>query len=176
MPGKEGVAQCNKQVNDYADGGRPNKAPDKTGSPFSYMEERGVFKPLDTIVNPLGLCRFYETDPQKSNIVTGPKSAASTHRIKCLLELAKELGQPLTVVVFEGGTVNPLGLLTLLCIPIHTPEEAKLGKKNRVPCCPICMYIVKNNYTFNNHIVIAIIGAVSLAENALSLWRHLGNR
>ena len=75
------------------------------------MEECGVFKPLDTIANPLGLCRFYQTDPQKSNVVTGPKSAAGTHRIKCLLELAKELGWPLTIVVFEGGTVTPLGLL-----------------------------------------------------------------
>ena len=109
--GKEGIAQHDKQVNDYADGGRVSKAPDNIGPPFSYMEERGVFKPLDTIANPLGLCRFYQTDPQKSNIVTGPKSAASAHRIKHLLELAKELGWPLMIVVFEGGTVTPLGLL-----------------------------------------------------------------
>ena len=66
--GKEGIAQCNKQVNDYTNGGRPSKALDKIGPPFSYMEERRVFKPLDTIANPLGLCRFYWTDPQKSTL------------------------------------------------------------------------------------------------------------
>ena len=39
-------------------------------------------------------------------------------------------------------------------IPIHTLEEVKLGQKNRVSCCPICMYIVKNDNVFLNHIVI----------------------
>ena len=69
------------------------------------MEERRVFKPLDTIANPLGLCRFYWTNPQQSNVITSPKSAAGACRIKCLLEMAKDL------VVFEGGNVTPLGLL-----------------------------------------------------------------
>ena len=157
----EGIAQHNKQVNDYANGGRPSKTPDKIGPLLSYTEERRVFKPLDTIANPLGLCRLYQTDPQKSNVVTDPKSAAGTHRIKHLLELAKELGQPLTIMVFEGGMVILLGLLqelhsclTLSCILIHTPEEVKMGQKNRVSCCPNCTYIVKNDYVFLNHIII----------------------
>ena len=125
------------------------------------MEEQGVFKPLDTIVNPLGLCRFYRTDPQKSNVITGLKSAASARWIKRLLELAKELGWPLTIMVFEGGTVALLGLLqelhscmTLSRIPIHTPEEVKMGQKNWVSCCPICMYVIKNDCTFLNHIIV----------------------
>ena len=42
-----------------------------------YMEEHGVFKPLDTIANPLGLCQFYHTDSLHSNVITSPKSAAS---------------------------------------------------------------------------------------------------
>ena len=107
------------------------------------------------------VCRFYQTDPQKSNVVMGAKSASTAHRIKCLLELAKELGYPLTIVVFEGGTVTPLGLLqelhshlTLSHILIHTPDEAKQGQKNKVSCCPICAYIIKNDYAFLNHIVI----------------------
>ena len=57
--GNEGIAQHNKEVNDYTNGGRPSKAPDKIGPLLSYMEECRVFKPLDTIANPLGLCRFY---------------------------------------------------------------------------------------------------------------------
>ena len=106
--GNEGIAQRDKQVNDYADSGQPSKAPDKISPlPLSYMEECGVFKPLDSIVNPKGLCQFYWTDPEKSNVITGLKSAASTRSIKRLLDLAKELGHPLTVVVFEGGTVTP---------------------------------------------------------------------
>ena len=74
------------------DSGRPSKAPDKIGPSLTYMEECGVFKSLDTIVNPLGLCRFYRMDPKKSNVITGLKSMASIHKIKHLLELAKELG------------------------------------------------------------------------------------
>ena len=129
---------------------------------FSKWKRCGVFKPLDTIANPLGLCRFYWTDPQKSDVITGLKSAASTQRIKHLLELAKELGWPLTIVVFEGGMVTPLGLLqelhshlTLSCIPIHMPDEVKMGQKNHMSCCPICAYIIKNDYTFLNHIIVS---------------------
>ena len=65
------------------------------------------------------------------------------------------------MVVFEGGTVTLLGLLqelhshlTLLHIVISTPEEVKVGPKNHVSCCPICTYVVKNDYSFLNHIVI----------------------
>ena len=55
--GNEAIAWHNKQVHDYMDTGRTSKAPDIIGPPLTYMEERGVFKPLDTIANPLGLCR-----------------------------------------------------------------------------------------------------------------------
>ena len=109
--GKEGIAQHDKGVNNYANGGRPCKALDKISPPFSYMKEHGVFKPLDTIANPLGLCRFYWTNPQKSNVITGLKSAASTCRIKDLSEMAKDLRWPLMIVVFEGSNMTPLGLL-----------------------------------------------------------------
>ena len=109
--GKEGITQCNKGVNDYANGEKPCKDPDKISPPVPYMEECGVFKPLDTIANPLGLCWFYLTKPLYSNIITSPKSAASAHKIKHLLEKAKDLGQPFTIIVFEGGNVTPLGLL-----------------------------------------------------------------
>ena len=34
------------------------------------------------------------------------------------------------------------------------PEAVKVGLKNRVSCCPICTYIVKNDYSFLNHIII----------------------
>ena len=64
-------------------------------------------------------------------------------------------------MVFEGGMVTPLGFLqelhlclTLSCIAISTPEEVKVGLKNCMSCCPICAYIVKNDYSFLNHIII----------------------
>ena len=66
--GNEAIAHCDKQVHNYVDIGRPRKAPDKIGPPLTYMEEHRVFKPLDTIANPLGLCRFYRMDPKKSNV------------------------------------------------------------------------------------------------------------
>ena len=112
-------------------------------------------------MNPLGLCHFYHTKPPYSNVITSPKSAAGACKIKCLLEKVKDLGQPFTIIVFEGGNVPPLGLLqelhsrlTLLHIPIFTPDKAKLGQKTRISCCPICTSVVKNNSAFLNHIVI----------------------
>ena len=62
------------------------------------MEERGVFKPLDSMANPLGLCQFYHTDPETVKSISAPKSLASVHRVKCLLEKAKELRQPYIIV------------------------------------------------------------------------------
>ena len=89
--GNEAIAQHDKQVHDYADTCRTSKAPDKIGPLLAYMEERGVFKSLNTIANPLGLCRFYQMDQKKSNVITGLKSTASACMIHCLVALAKEL-------------------------------------------------------------------------------------
>ena len=107
----EGLIQHDKGIINYANGGKPCKAPDKIGPHVPYMEERGVFKPLDTIMNPLGLCQFYHTDPVHSNIITSPKSAASTCKIKHLLEKVRDIGQPFTIIIFEGSNITPLGLL-----------------------------------------------------------------
>ena len=125
------------------------------------MEERGVFKPAEAINNPMGLCRFYRTSSKKSNVLTGPKSADCARKIQGMVKLAKGVRWPLTVIVFEGESVTPLCLLqelhsclTLSHIAIHTLEEAKVGPKNRMSCCPICAYVVKNDYSFLNHIIV----------------------
>ena len=91
--------------------GKYCEAPDHVGPPNSYMEERGVFKPAEFMNNLRGLCQFYQTSPGKANILVGPKSAESAHRIHCLIEIAKGLGRQLTVVVFEGESVTPTCLL-----------------------------------------------------------------
>ena len=159
--GNDDIAKHDKRVHDHADIGKCCKAPDKIGPPLTYMEECGVFKPVETIDNPMGLCRFYRMSSKKSNVLTGPKSADCTCKIHDMIKLAKGVGWPLTVIVFEGETVTPLGLLqelhlrlTLSCIAIHTLEEVKVGPKNRVSCCPICAYVVKNDYSFLNHIIV----------------------
>ena len=125
------------------------------------MEERRVFKPVEAINNPMGLCRFYCMSSKKSNVLTGPKSTDCTCKIHDMIKLAKGVGQPLTVIAFEGETVTPLSLLqklhsrlTLSHIAIHALEEAKVGPKNCVSCCPICTYMVKNDYSFLNQIII----------------------
>ena len=87
------------------------KLPTKSAPLCLTWKSTGVFKPLDTIANPLGLCQFYHTDPAHSNVITGPKSAASTHKIKHLLEKVRNLGQSFTIVVFEGSNITLLGLL-----------------------------------------------------------------
>ena len=121
------------------------------------MEVHGVFKPLDTTTNPLGLCQFYCTNPETLKSISTPKSPASVCRVKRLLEKARGHGQPYITVVFERGNVTLLGLLQELhsCIPIFTSDEAKQGQKMHVSCCPICTYIIKNDSMFLNHIVIS---------------------
>ena len=160
-------------MHDHADVGKLCKPPDKIGPPLTYMEEHGVFKPLDTIDNPMGFCRFYWTSSKKSNVFIGLKSADSTCKIQDMIKLAKGVGWLLTVVVFKGETVTLLGFLqelhsclTLSHITIHMPEEVKVGPKNHVSCCPIRTYVVKNNYSFLNHIIIWHYWRVFPAGNA----------
>ena len=125
------------------------------------MEERRIFKPAEFVNNPKGLCRFYHTSPGKSNVLVGPKSAESARRIHRLIQIAKGLGRQLMVVVFEGESVTPKCLLSELhsCMALsqyalHTSDEAKMGIRNRVYCCPICEYVVSNPTTFLDHIVV----------------------
>ena len=159
--GNDDIAQCDQRVCDHADIGKCCEAPDEIGPPLTYMEERRVFKPAEAINNPMGLCQFYRTSPKKSNVLTGPKSANCAHKIQGMVEIAKRVGWLLTVIVFEGESVTPMCLLqelhsrlTLSRIAIHTPEEAKVGVKNRMYCCPICTYMVKNGLTFLNHLIV----------------------
>ena len=132
-----------------------------------------MFKPLDSMANLLGLCRFYHTDTEALKSIPALKSPASVHRVKCLLEKAKDLGQPLHHSHLEGGNVTLLGLLqelhlrfTLSRIPIFTSDKAKLGQKMQVSCDPTCAYIVKNDSMFLNHIVISHYWSNFVCENA----------
>ena len=125
------------------------------------MEEHSIFKPVDSNNNPRGICRFYHTSPGKANVLEGPKSAESARRIHRLVEIAKGLGQQLTVVVFEGESVTPLCLLgelhsrmALSRFTLHMPDEARIGIKNCTYCCPICAYVVDNRTTLLDHIVV----------------------
>ena len=159
--GNDDIAQHDQRVCDHADIGKCCEAPDEIGPPLTYMEEHGVFKPTEAINNPMGLCQFYRMSPKKSNVLTGPKSADCAHKIQGMVEIAKRVGRLLTVIVFEGESVTPMCLLqelhsclTLSRITIHTPEEAKVGVKNHMYCCPICTYMVKNDLVFLNHIIV----------------------
>ena len=111
------------------------------------------------MTNPLGLCRFYRADPNVS-MPTGPKPPATVEHVKKLLFLASTKRRRYIIVVFQGGTVTPLGLLqelhtrsALVRIPIYLPGEAKDGHSPRVSCCPFCAYTVQNDPAYLNHIV-----------------------
>ena len=57
--GVAGIQEWDSTVNDYADAGKKRpKNPDTIGPPVSYMKEHGVFQPLPSTMNPLGLCHF----------------------------------------------------------------------------------------------------------------------
>ena len=156
-----GIQEQNKTVNDYADPGKKRpKNPDTTGPPVSYMKECGVFQPLPSTTNPLGLCCFYPTDPSSLSMLTPPKSPATVDHLSNLLVLAKSRHRPYIIVVFEGGPVMPLGLLqelhswhVLARIPIFLPEETKDRHKPLVSCWPFCAYTIQNDPAYLNHII-----------------------
>ena len=159
--GNDEIRQCDSRVHDHPLFGKHCEAPDQVGPPISYMEERGVFKPMESINNPMGLCWFYQMSPRKANVLVGPKLAECACRIHCLIEIAKRLGWQLMVVVFEGESVSPWCLLSelhshlaLSQFTIHTPDKAKIGIRNCVYCCPICAYVIKNNTTLLDHIIV----------------------
>ena len=148
-------------VNNYTDGGkRRPKNRDPLGPPISYMKECGVFKPLQSMTNPLGLCRFYCVDSVNMSMFAPLKQLATTEHVKSLLLLAEMQWRPYIIVVFQGGTVTPLGLLqelhmqsALAHIPIYRSDETKDGHKPHVSCCPFCAYTIQNDLAYLNYIV-----------------------
>ena len=122
--------------------------------PFPTWRNAGCFSPWL-----LQLCCFYCTDPNVSTLKT-PKPPATVEHVKKLLLLASTQRRPYIIVVFQGGTVTPLGLLqelhmqsTLVCIPIYLPGETKDGHRPCVSCCPFCVYTVQNDPAYLNHII-----------------------
>ena len=155
-----GLQEWDNVVNDYADGKRRPKNPDSFVPPVSYMEEHGVFKPLPSTTNPLGLCHFYPTDPTIVPTLTAPKLPAKLDHIRSLLILAKTQPCPYIIIVFPGGAITALGLLqelqsrsALARIPIYRPDETKEGHRPCISCCPFCAYTVQNDPAYLNHIV-----------------------
>ena len=159
--GNDEIKQCDLRVCDHPHLSNRCEAPDQVGPPISYMEELRFFRTPVSTNNPMGLCRFYRTSPEKANVLVGPKSAECAHRIRGLIQIAKTMGQQLTVVVLEGESISPWCLLgelhsrlALSRFNIHTPEEAKMGIHICVYCCPICTYVIKNDTTLLDHIII----------------------
>ena len=124
-----------------------------------HLKERKVFEPLISTTNPLGLCHFYCTDPNMST-PTPLKPPATVEHVKQLLFLASMQQWLYIIVVFQGGTVTPLGLLkelhtqsVLAHIPIYRPGETKDGHNPCMSCCMFCTYTVQNDPAYLNHIV-----------------------
>ena len=80
------------------------------------MEERGVFKPLPSTTNPLGLCCFYPVDPTIVSMLTPPKLPAKADHVKGLLLLAKTQPQPFIIIVFKGGAIIPTVKAGFVCL------------------------------------------------------------
>ena len=159
--GNEEIKQRDLRVCNHPHLGNRCEAPGQIGPPISYMEELGVFRTLVSMNNPMGLCQFYLTSPEKANVLVGLKSAKCACRICGLIQIAKTMGQQLMVVVLKGESISPWCLLgklhsqlALSQFNIHTPEEAKMGIHICVYCCPICAYVIKNYTALLDHIII----------------------
>ena len=182
--GVAGIEEWDKTVNDYADPGkRRPKNPDTIGPPVSYMKECGVFQPLPSMTNPLGLCWFYPADPSSLSSLMPPKPPTTVDHLNNLLVLVKSRHRPYIIVVFEGGPVTPLGLLQelhtchmLAHIPIFLPEETKDGHKPQVSCCPFCAYTIQNDPVYLNHIIKAHYHVNFACGTCLSAITTLGQQ
>ena len=106
----KGMEERDQMVNDYTDGKRRPKNPDPLGPPVSYMEDRGVFRPLTSPTNTYGLCRFYRSDPNVP-LPSNPVLPATTEHVKRLVLLASATSRRYVLMVFQGGTATALGLL-----------------------------------------------------------------
>ena len=83
--GVVGIQECDRAVHDYANPGKKKpKNPDKIGPPVSYMKECGVFQPLPSMTNPLGLCHFYPADPASLSKLVPPKAHLSLWTISTI--------------------------------------------------------------------------------------------
>ena len=132
--GHDEVKQHDSTVHDHPIPGKHCGVPDIVGPPISYMKKLRMFKPVEFVHNPKGLCRFYHMSSGKSNVLVGPKSAKSARQLHRLIQIAKGLGWQLMVVVFEGESVTPKCLLSelhshmaLAWYALHTSGEAKMG-------------------------------------------------
>ena len=159
--GVMGLQERDSTVNDYADGGkRRPKNPDPLGPPISYMKEWGLFQPLPSTTNPMGLCHFYPVDSASVSTLAPLKPLAMAEHLKGLLLLAKMQRRPYIIIVFQGGPVTPLGLLqelhtqtALACLPIFRSDETKDGHRPHMSCCPFCSYTIQNDPSYLNHII-----------------------
>ena len=105
-----GIQEWDKTVNDYANPGKKRpKNPDTIGAPLSYMKECGVFQPLPSTTNSLGLCHFYPADPSSLSTLMPPKSPTTVDHLNNLLVFMKSWGWPYIIVVFEGGPSHHWG-------------------------------------------------------------------
>ena len=149
--GVTGIQEQDKTVQDYAEPGKKKpKNPDTIGTPISYMKECGVFQPLPSTTNPLGLCHFYPTDPSSLSTLMPPKAPTTVDHLNNLLVLMKSCHWLYIIVVFEGGPITPFGLLqelhschALAHIPIFLPKEMKDRHKPQISCCPFCAYTMQ---------------------------------
>ena len=159
--GAMGIQKWDSMVNGYADAGkRRPKIPDTIEPPVSYMKEHGVFQPLPSMTNPLGLCCFYPADPSSLSTLLPLKPPATKDHLKSFLVLVKAWCWPYIIVVFQGGPITPLGLSqelhschALARIPIFLPDETKDRHRPWVSCCPFCAYTVQNDPAYLNHII-----------------------
>ena len=179
-----GIQEWDKTVHDFADPGKKRpKNPDTIGPPVSYTKECGVFQPLPSMMNPLGLCHFYPTDPSSLSMLMPPKSPTSVDYLNNLLVLAKSQCWLYIIVVFEGGCITPLELLqelhsehVLAHIPIFLPEKTKDGHKLWVLCCPFCAYTIQNDLAYLNHIINTHYHTNSACGTCLSGMTMLGQQ
>ena len=182
--GVVGIQEQDRAVQDYADPGkRRPKNPDTIGPPISYMKDHGVFQPLPSMMNPLGLCCFYPVDPSSLSTLTPPKPPTTVDHLHNLLVLTKSQGWLYIIVVFQGGPVTPLGLLqelhswhALAHIPIFLPDETKDGHRLQVWFCPFCAYTIQNDLAYLNHIISTNYHVNFACETCLGTVTTLGQQ
>ena len=109
--GRDNITLHDRTVHDYVDIRKASKASNCLSTPVAYMEAHGVFEPLASTTNLLGLCWFYHMEPASATSVPTPNHPATVCHLKGLLKEVQEQGQPYIIVMFKGSNVMLLSLL-----------------------------------------------------------------
>ena len=153
------------------------------GPPISYMKECGVFQPLPSTMNPLGLCHFYPTDPSSLSTLMPPKAPTTVDHLNNLLVLAKSSTGCTSLLCLKVAPSRHWGYyrncIHAMCLHIFQSsclKKRRMGTNHGYRVAHSVPTPVQNDLAFLNHIINAHYHANFTCGTCLSTVTTLGQQ